>query len=277
MTAHGVAHVDRIDGLQLCRFGQATMRRLHRPDDRPHQFAAALIERHLGSDQHLLGLGSQQRNARVNFDHRQCLGNGSLVGYPFIVFTGIPIFVGALFFACIGTGRIVAGGLFIAFHGIPIFVGGLLVAWIGPDCIGPSCIASGACAKRIVHAFKQVSITPAGVGLIGIKEDRGGRNIGHRARTAPALLASFGGVLMGCFRRPLIEQFEAGFAERVAKRGGNFQPDFVRAIAADDVERGLDLVAVDRLRVVIWRGPVLRTGAIEVVTSAPDHQPGCRP
>ena len=49
---------------------------------------------------------------------------------------------------------ILAGGLFVAFHGIPIFVGSSLVAWIGTGRIGVSCIAAGACTKRIVHAFK---------------------------------------------------------------------------------------------------------------------------
>ena len=82
------------------------MCRLHRPDDRSHQFSAALIERHPGVDQHLLGLGGQRRNALVNFDHRQCLGNGSLVGYPFVAFPGIRLFVGDLLIACIGIGRI---------------------------------------------------------------------------------------------------------------------------------------------------------------------------
>ena len=53
---------------------------------------------------------------------------------------------------------------------------------------------------------------------------------------------------------------------------------FVMAIAADDVERGLDLVAVDWLRVVVLAGPGLRTGAIQVdAGTVPFHQPGCRP
>ena len=69
--------------------------------------------------------------------------------------------------------------------------------------------------------------------------------------------------------RPPVEQFEAGFSECVVKRGGDLQPDLIRAIAADDVERGLDLVGIDRLRVVVLAGLVAcGPGAIEVVTCA---------
>ena len=58
------------------------------------------------------------------------------------------------------------------------------------------------------------------------------------------------------------------FAEFVVKPGGDVQPDLVRAITADDIERGFDLAGFDRLRVFFGAGTVLRTGAIEVVTCA---------
>ena len=62
------------------------------------------------------------------------------------------------------------------------------------------------------------------------------------------------------------------------KPGGNVQPDLVRAVTADDIECGLDLIAVDRLRIARWRaneccGPT----PFEVVKLHPDHQPGYHP
>jgi hypothetical protein len=41
------------------------------------------------------------------------------------------------------------------------------------------------------------------------------------------------------------------FAEFVVKPGGDVQPDLVRAVAADDIERGFYLAGFDRLRIVI--------------------------
>ena len=133
-----------------------------------------------------------------------------------------------------------------------------------------------------------VPLPPGRVGLVGIEKQRGDGDAVHGARAAPALPA-FGGRIPGLglpvfdnracgLCRPAVEQLEAVLAEFAGKPGGNVQPDLVRAVTADDIERGLDLAAIDRLRVVIGVRPVLRTGAIEIRCQPACHrQPGCRP
>src|SRR5258707_15619915 len=85
-----------------------------------------------------------------------------------------------------------------------------------------------------------IALAPTLVGFIGVVENCRGRYIGHRAGAVPAFLAVFGGVYGLGFGRPAVEQFKAGFAERIVKCGGNLQPDFIRAVAADDFECGFD-------------------------------------
>ena len=144
------------------------------------------------------------------------------------------------------------------------------------SCAAGSCVAgSGTRAAGTVrsacprsHARKGallflvvVSLPPGRIGLVGIEKQRGDGDAVHGARAAPALPA-FGGRIPGLglpvfdnracgLCRPAVEQLEAVLAEFAVKPGGNVQPDLVRAVTADDIERGLDLAAIDRLRVVI--------------------------
>ena len=96
----------------------------------------------------------------------------------------------------------------------------LVVARIAIGRIGTSRISTGTCAKRIVHVFNQVSITPAGISLVGIVKQRADGDAVHRARAAPALTAFGGGISrrsvfgLACgLRRPPVELFKAGIAD----------------------------------------------------------------
>ena len=95
---------------------------------------------------------------------------------------------------------------------------------------------------------------------------------------APTAVLAFTSVVQGLgFCRPSVEGFETRFTKCVVKCRGHLQPDFVTAIAIDDVERGLDLVAIDRLRVVVLAGLVARgPGAVGLRPLPPTLLPSFR-